>query len=73
MGFSIAHQHHRCSVNPDLYLELEPIIAKALEKDRKLRYHSAADVRRDLQRLKCDTGSGQRVSFVSRAVLVTTG
>ena len=38
--------------NPDIPLKLEDIINKALEKDRNLRYHHAADLRADLQRLK---------------------
>jgi steroid delta-isomerase-like uncharacterized protein len=41
-------------VNPDLSPELERIITKAVEKDRKLRYQNAADIRTDLQRLKRD-------------------
>ena len=45
-------------VNPDLHPRLEDIINKALEKDRGLRYQSAADVRTDLQRVKRDLDSG---------------
>jgi serine/threonine protein kinase/Flp pilus assembly protein TadD len=44
-------------VNPGVPPELERIINKSMEKDRKLRYQSAADIRTDLQRLKRDTDS----------------
>src|SRR5579863_4383038 len=45
-------------VNPELPPKLGEIINKSLEKDRKLRYQSAAEIRTDLQRLKRDTETG---------------
>ena len=44
-------------INPEHSL-LEPVIGRAIEKDRELRYQSAADLRMDLQRLKHDSLSG---------------
>jgi len=44
-------------LNANVPAELERIINKVLEKDRKLRYQSAAELRSDLQRLKRDTDS----------------
>jgi serine/threonine protein kinase/tetratricopeptide (TPR) repeat protein/TolB-like protein len=46
-------------VNRGLPPKLNEIVGKALEKDRKLRYQSAADIRTDLQRLKRDNESRQ--------------
>jgi len=46
-------------LNPDVPAKLEEIIAKALEKDRKLRYQHASELRADLVRLKRNKDSGQ--------------
>jgi serine/threonine protein kinase len=46
------------TINPDLPLRLQEIINNCLEKDRELRYQSAADLRADLKRLRRDLESG---------------
>ena len=53
-------------LNPDVSSNLEQIITKAFEKDRKLRYQSAAEMRTDLQRLRRDTASALVAGVTSR-------
>ncbi|MCI0446876.1 hypothetical protein L0244_05975 [bacterium] len=54
-------------LNSKVPADLERIIAKAMEKDRNLRYQSAADMRTDLQRLKRETSSQVFTSKVQKS------
>jgi serine/threonine protein kinase/Tol biopolymer transport system component len=54
-------------INPDVPAELERIINKTLEKDRTMRYQTAADLRTDLKRLQRDSSSGRTPVSVAGA------
>jgi serine/threonine protein kinase len=54
-------------LNPEVSPKLEDIINKALEKDKNLRYQSAAEIRTDLQRLKRDTESSRSAAVATEA------
>jgi Tol biopolymer transport system component len=47
------------ALNPALPQKLEDVILKGLEKDRDLRYQTAAELRGDLKRLKRDASAGK--------------
>jgi len=53
-------------LNAELPVKFEEIINKALEKNRELRYQSAAELRADLKRLKRDTDSGRTGATAAR-------
>jgi len=49
-------------LNPALSPELDRIIMRALDKDRRMRYQKASEMRTDLQRLKRETESGRTLT-----------
>ena len=57
-------------LNPALPAQLQDVIHKLLEKDRELRYQSAADLRGDLKRLKRDTESSRVAPFLPSSASV---
>ena len=56
---AILHQEPLSQLRQQISPMLHSVIRKAMEKDRSLRYQSAADMRADLQRLKRDTETGR--------------
>ncbi len=58
-------------LNSNLPPKLDDIVSKLMEKDRELRYQSAAELRSDLKRLKRDTESGSEPVRDSGSVAVS--
>jgi len=63
---------HPSGINPNLPPRLDEIVSKALEKDRALRYQSAAEIGADLKRLKRDTDSTRITAAAPAATRTST-
>ena len=59
------------SVNPAIPAKLEEVISKALEKDREMRYQTAAELRADLKRIKRDLDSSRARAGASSASAIS--
>ena len=55
------------ALNPKLPVRFDEIVSKALEKDRALRYQSAAEIGADLKRLKRDTDTSRVTAATAAA------
>jgi len=60
-------------LNPKLPSELGSIVDKALEKDRKLRYQNAGEIRSDLEHLKPGSGSARLPTARNLGTLARSG
>ncbi len=61
------------TLNPNLPVEFEAIVGKALEKDREKRYQSAAEIRADLQALKRESSSGEEPGPLAKMGFLARG
>jgi hypothetical protein len=59
-------------LNRQVPARLEEIVAKAIEKDRELRYQVASELRADLKRLRRDTPSGRSAPVAAAASMPAT-